>query len=65
MSGKLVLYLLITPLIIWSLDGLNINIIFKKSKIVEARVIYILIGISISYLVVNFLWDFLELSKYY
>ncbi|MDD4036366.1 MAG: DUF1146 family protein [Bacilli bacterium] len=63
MSAKMLLYLLITPLVIWALDGLNINFIFKKNKFLEARVIYIMIGISISYLVVNFLYDFYEVSR--
>ncbi|MDD3821619.1 MAG: DUF1146 family protein [Bacilli bacterium] len=65
MNGKLILYLVITPLVIWSLDSLNINVLFKKNKYMEARVIYILIGIAISYLAVNFLYDFFELSSYY
>jgi uncharacterized membrane protein YwzB len=65
MNGKLILYLVITPLVIWSLDSLNINVLFKKNKYMEAGVIYILIGIAISYLAVNFLYDFFELSSYY
>jgi len=63
MSAKMFLYLIITPSVIWALDGLNINFIFKKNKYIEARVIYIMIGISISYLVVNFLYDFYEVSR--
>jgi len=65
MNIKLILYLIITPITVWSLDGLNINFIFKKSKYIEARVIYLLISISVSYLVVNFLYDFFEVSKIY
>ncbi len=65
MNIKLILYLIITPLTIWALDGLNINFIFKKSKYMEARIIYLLIAISVSYLAVNFLYDFFEVSRIY
>lgn len=65
MNSKLILYLLVTPFVIWSLDGLNINFLFKKNKYYEARVIYIMISIAISYLVVNFAYDFFEVSRIY
>ena len=65
MSTKLILYILITPITIFALDGLNINFIFKKNKYYESRVIYIMIALCISYLVVNFLFDFIEVSHVY
>jgi uncharacterized integral membrane protein (TIGR02327 family) len=63
MSVKLILYLVITPFVIWALNGLNINNVFKKNRINEARILYLMITISLSYLVVNFLFDFFEVSK--
>ena len=33
MSAKMFLYLIITPFVIWALDGLNINSIFKRINI--------------------------------
>jgi len=65
MNVKLIFYLLIIPLVLWSFSGLNINSIFKKNKINEARILYIMIVISLSYLVVNFLYEFFEVSKLY
>jgi uncharacterized membrane protein YwzB len=65
MNAKLILYIVITLFTVWSLDGLNINFLFKKNKYYEARVIYIMIALSISYLVVNFIYDFFEVSKMY
>ncbi len=60
---KIILYLLITPLTIYlCLDSLNINHLFKKNKITQARIIYLMIGIALSYLIVNFLYDFYEVS---
>ena len=58
MSGKFFLYVLTTMLVIWAMDSININGIFKKNRIIQARVFYFLLGISIIYLVTNFIWDF-------
>lgn len=57
MSGKFILYVLITILVIWAMDSVNINQIFKKNKILQARVFYFLLGLSLIYLVTNFFMD--------
>ena len=57
MSGKFLVYLLSTIIIIWSMESVNINKIFKKNKITQARVFYFLLGISLIYLVANFFMD--------
>ena len=57
MSGKFFLYVLTTMLVIWAMDSININGIYKKNRIIQARVFYFLLGISIIYLVTNFIWD--------
>ncbi len=63
MNVKLILYLLITPFTMYCLDSLNINHLFKKNKIFQARIIYIMMCIALSYLVVNFMYDFYEVSR--
>lgn len=63
MSAKVVLYIIVSVLVIWALESININIIFKKNRIVQARVIYFLIAIAIIYPVTNFIWDFFLLTK--
>lgn len=63
MNVKLILYILITPFVMYALDGININHLFKKNKIFQARIIYIMICIALSYLVVNFMYDFYEVSR--
>ena len=60
---KFVLYLLVIPLVIYAMDGININGIFKKNKIYQARIFYILVIFGMSYLVCNFLYDFLYFVK--
>ena len=58
---KFVLYLLVIPIVVWSMDSVNINGIFKRgqSDYYQARVMYMIIVASLSYLVVNFINDFL------
>lgn len=58
MSVKFFLYFFVTLLVIWSLDSVNINSIFKKNKVYQARVFYFLLGLSMVYLITNFIYDF-------
>lgn len=60
---KFILYLIVIPLVIYSMDGVNINGIFKKNKIYQARVFYILLVFGLSYLITNFLYEFLYVVK--
>ena len=62
---KFILYLLIIPIIVWSMDSVNISGMFKKgqSDYYQARVMYMIIVASLSYLVVNFVNDFLGVFK--
>ena len=62
---KFILYLLVIPIVVWSVDSVNINGIFKKgqSNYYQARVMYMLIISGMSYLVVSFINDFLGVFK--
>ncbi len=55
--GKIALYFLTTILVIISLDSVNINKIFKKNKIFQARLFYFFLAISLIYLVTNFIYE--------
>jgi len=55
---NLLLYSIIFALVVWVMDGININFIFKKNRIYQARVGYIMIIICMTYLIVNFVIDF-------
>ena len=50
MTGKFFLYVLVTILVIWSLDAVNINQIFKKNRVTQARVFYYMLALSMIYL---------------
>ena len=63
MNLKAILYIFVTPLVIWALDGVNINSIFKKNKVYQAIILYIILCISLSYLVVNFFIDFFNYTR--
>ena len=60
---KLIMYVLVIPLVIFAMDSININGIFKKNKIYQARLFYILIVFGLSYLICNFLYDLVLESK--
>ena len=63
MKGKFFIYILSTVLVIWSMDSVNINKIFKKDKILQARIFYFFLGISMIYLVTNFIFDIFSCTK--
>lgn len=60
---KFLLYLLVLPLVIYAIDSVNIGIIFKKNKVIQARIFYILLVFGLSYLVCGFIYDFLYMIK--
>ena len=63
MKGKIFLYILNTILILWSIDSVNINQIFKKNRITKAKVFYFFICMILIYLLTNFEMDIFETFK--
>lgn len=63
MSAKYFIYILVGILVIWSFDSLNINSLFKKNRVLQARILYFMLALSMTYLVTNFIWDFFTVSK--
>ena len=63
MSAKYFIYILVGILVIWSFDSLNINSLFKKNRVLQARVLYFMLALSMTYLVTNFIWNFFTVSK--
>lgn len=60
---KACLYIMILPFTIWMMEGLDLNKLFKQGRIIQARVIYLMIAISLTYLTVNFFYDFFINTK--
>jgi len=63
MSVKFYIYIFVTVIVMWSMNSININQIFKKNHVREAQVFYLLLGISIIYLVTSFIFDFFLSTK--
>ncbi len=63
MYVKAILYVVFVLLAIWALDSVKIDNIFKQKKYYASRVLYLMISMALSYLVVNFLYDFFLYSK--
>ncbi len=61
---KILLYTCTIPLVIWGVESININAIFKKNRHYQARIVYMMIIFSLSYLVVNFLDDLIGVIKF-
>ena len=58
MKVKLIVYLVVTILVIIGLDTINIKNIFKKNKVFQARLFYLLLITALVYLVTNFIFEF-------
>ena len=64
MQGKIFLYIIVSIITIWALDSVNINQIFKKNRVFQATLFYFLVGVSLIYLVTNFIMDLYVSIKY-
>ena len=58
LNYKVLVYMIIIPIVFYSLDSLNINMIFKKNSVLKARFLYLFLSLALSYLVVGFIYDF-------
>lgn len=63
MNIKIYLYILVIPICIWVMTSLNIEKYFKKGSINQIKVFYLIISLVLSYLLVNFLYEFYEVSQ--
>ena len=61
--NKFILYLFVIPFVVFSLDSVNFSSILKKNKVLQAKIFYILVMFSLSYLVCSFPYDFLNIIK--
>jgi len=63
MTIKALLYFLIVPFSLVALDSLNIQNVFKKNRYFQSRLLFVFLALALSYLVVNFFFDFYESSR--
>ena len=53
------IYLIMLVIVIWTMEGVNINNIFKKNRPYQARIFYILLVLSLTYMSSSFIISFL------
>jgi len=63
MNYKTYIYIITLLLSIFALSGVNFDGFIKTNKAMEARILVILLSIATSYLVTNFIADFLSVSS--
>lgn len=60
--AKLCVYIFSTIIVVWSMDAVNINGIFKKNQVFKARVFYFVLMLSLIYLLSSFIYDFIYIK---
>lgn len=63
MNVKILIYLFVLPITMWSISYINIEKIFKKNSLNQIRIFYVLISLALSYLVSNFILDFYTITS--
>ena len=60
MEIKVYLYAFFTFMSIFIFNGINFNGIMKKNKIIEAKLLVLSLSFALSYLLTNFIIDFVS-----
>ena len=63
MNAKVYIYMVTTLLSAYTLTGINFNKFWNSKKSIEAKIFVILLSLIMSYLLTNFITDFLSSSK--
>ena len=61
MNYKIILYAVFLLLGVFIFSGVNFDNIMKKNKNIEAWALVMSLSMALSYLVTNFIWDFIGL----
>lgn len=62
MNYKAIIYVITLFISIYALSGVNFDGFIKANKALEARILVILLSIASSYLVTNFITDFVSVT---
>ncbi len=63
MNYKAYIYIITLLISIFALSGVNFDNFIKTNKVIEARLLVMLLSIATSYLVTNFITDFINVSS--
>lgn len=64
MSVRFFIYIFSTIIVIYSLDSININHIFKKNKETQAKIFYFILALCMIELLTSFLYNVFEATKF-
>ncbi len=65
MGIKVYLYVFFTLMSIFIFNGINWQVIMKKDKVIEARMLVLSLSFGLSYLLTNFVVDFISQEVFY
>ena len=60
MELKVYLYVFFTFMSAFIFNGINFNLIMKKNKVIEAKLLVLSLSFALSYLLTNFVIDFIS-----
>lgn len=60
---KFLLYIITIPLSMVVLESIKMDNIFKKNRIMQIKILYLMLSFSLAYLFTNFLIDFAGCTK--
>lgn len=60
MELKVYLYVFFTFMSVFIFNGINFNLIMKKNKVIEAKLLVLSLSFVLSYLLTNFVIDFIS-----
>ena len=63
MDAKLMLYLFSTVIVVFSIDSVNINAIFKKNKVFQARMFYFLLALCMIEILTELFYNLFTITK--
>ena len=64
MNYKIIIYCVMILLSTFIVSGLNINELFKKNHKIEARLFIVVLIVSMSYLLTNFVTDIIGIMSF-
>ena len=63
MNYKAYIYIVSVMLSVFALSGINFDGFIKSKKVIEARILVVLLSLALGYLVTNFITDFMNVSQ--
>ena len=60
MGIEIYLYVFFTLMSVYIFNGVNINSIMKKGRVIEAKMLVLALSFALSYLLTNFVMDFIN-----